>query len=137
MRISTKGRYALRTLADIASQRTSNPVSFQSIAQRQGISQKYLWQIITPLKEAGILDVIRGVNGGCVLTRDPQTLTVRDILVAAEGPIMLVPCLNDHPDCARAASCCARSVWNRVNQKLLAALDEITLSTVMEEQAIP
>lgn len=137
MRISTKGRYALRTLADIACQGTAHPVSFQSIAQRQGISQKYLWQIITPLKDAGLLEVVRGVNGGCILTRDPHTLTVRDILVAAEGPIQLVPCLNDHPDCTRAATCCARTVWNQVNEKLLAALDEITLSTVMDEQSIP
>jgi len=137
VRISTKGRYALRTLADIASQQTTTPVSFQSIAHRQGISQKYLWQIITPLKEAGLLDVVRGVNGGCVLTRDPRTLTVRDILVAAEGPIMLVPCLNGHPDCKRAPTCCARTVWSQVNDKLLAALDEITLSTVMEGHAIP
>lgn len=133
MRISTKGRYALRTLADIATQKPGTPVSLESISDRQGISQKYLWQIVSPLKKAGLVEVVRGSGGGCLLTRRHEHITLRDIIEAAEGPVRLVPCLCSKPSCKRVKNCNARNVWDKVNTMVLDSMASMTLESVLKE----
>ena len=133
MRISTKGRYALRTLADIATQRPGEPVSLEAISERQGISQKYLWQIVLPLKKAGLVEVVRGAGGGCLLLRRPEHITLREIIEAAEGPVRLVPCLCSKPACKRAKNCGARNMWDKVNTMVLDSMSSMTLESVLKE----
>ena len=85
MKISTKGRYALRLMADIAQQRPGEPVSLRDAARRQGLSDKYLEQIVTPLARAGLVRSVRGAGGGYLLTRKPEEYTVGDILRPLDG----------------------------------------------------
>src|SRR5512136_2347991 len=95
MKLSTKSRYGLRALFDIAYNSGNLPVQIQDISRRQEISPRYLEQIFQSLKKAGILKSKRGPQGGYYLSRKPEHITVRDILIAAEGDILLVDCLRD------------------------------------------
>ena len=131
MRISTKGRYGLRTLMDIAMHQNKGAVTLNDIAKRQEISVKYLWQVINPLKTSGLLNVTRGAKGGYVLARRPEEITMLDIVTILEGPLSLVECLTTEDFCNRIDSCVARSVWHEVNQVVQKALSGITLAEVL------
>lgn len=131
MRISTKGRYGLRTLMDIATHQSKGPVTLNDIAERQKISVKYLWQVINPLKTAGILNVTRGAKGGYVLARRPETITMLDVMSLLEGPVSLVECLSKRGYCHHVDDCVARTVWSEVNQAVATALKGITLEAIL------
>jgi Rrf2 family protein len=130
VRISTKGRYGLRTLMDVALHQAKGPVTLNDIAHRQEISVKYLWQVINPLKTAGLLSVTRGAKGGYLLARRPEDITILEIMTILEGPVSLVDCLTKH-DCNHIDNCVARSVWMDVNQAIEKAMKGITLSDVL------
>ncbi len=132
MRISTKGRYGLRFLLDVAVHEGAGPVSLSAISKRQGISQKYLWQVVNPLRTAGILRAVRGAQGGYELTRPPAAISLYDIVQALEGEGSLVPCLSSPQSCERAERCAAREAWFRVQETLQAALREVTLGQLVE-----
>jgi len=131
VRISTKGRYGLRTLMDIAMHQDKGAVTLNDIARRQEISVKYLWQVINPLKTSGLLKVTRGAKGGYVLARRPEEITMYDIVTILEGPLSLVDCLASEDACDRLDSCVARSIWKEVNQAVKEALCGITLSDAL------
>ena len=101
MKISTKGRYGLRTLMDISVHQVKGPVNLSDIADRQGISAKYLWQIVNLLKTAGFVRGTRGPKGGYILIRDPADITMLDVIQVLEGPISLVECVDDPEFCER------------------------------------
>ena len=132
MRVSTKGRYGLRVLLDIALHRESGAVALSDIARRQAISQKYLWQVINPLKAAGFLNATRGSRGGYALARLPKDISIRDIVSVLEGPVCMVACVKDPESCDRSVSCVAREAWIEIESKLNDAMQEITLNDLVQ-----
>ena len=135
MRVSTKGRYGLRTLVDIALHQSKGAVTLNDIAKRQEISVKYLWQVINPLKTSGLLSVTRGAKGGYALARRPDEIDMLEVVSTLEGPLSLVECLSSEDVCDRIDTCVARSVWMEVNQTVAKALKGITLAEVLRRYA--
>ena len=126
MVISTKGRYALRLMLDIAMQEGTSPVPLHDIAERQVVSLKYLEQIVPPLSKAGFLKSVRGANGGYLLTKDPSEITTGDILRAGEGTLAPVACLaSDEIDCPRAELCVTLTVWKGLEDALTAYIERV------------
>jgi Rrf2 family protein len=132
MKVSTKGRYGLRVLLDIALHSEATAVALRDIARRQEISQKYLWQVINPLKAAGILRATRGAHGGYVLARPLESVTLLDVISILEGADSLVACVAAPETCGRSVSCTAREAWVEVDTKLNDALRGITLKSLIE-----
>jgi Rrf2 family protein len=135
MQVSTKGRYGLRILLDIASHEQEGPVTLRDMAQRQEISQKYLWQVINPLKVAGVLRAIRGTSGGYVLARSPKEITVQEIVEILEGPMTMVRCTRAPGSCHRSPACTARLAWAEIEQRVRETMAGITLHYLLEQQA--
>lgn len=137
MVISTKGRYALRLMLDIAMQEGSSPVPLHDIADRQGVSFKYLEQIVPPLSKAGFLKSVRGANGGYLLTKDPSEITTGDILRAGEGNLAPVACLaSDEIDCPRADLCVTLPFWKGLDEAITAYIDSVTLADLVQDRAV-
>lgn len=135
MKISTKGRYGLRTLMDISIHQSQGPVNLNDIAERQGISAKYLWQIVNLLKTAGFVRGTRGPKGGYILLRDPSEITLLDVIQVLEGPVSLVECVDDPAYCLRTDQCAAHSVWEEVSRAIRGALRNITLAEILRRHA--
>jgi len=135
VKISTKGRYGLRILMDIALHQDAGAVTLNEIARRQGISVKYLWQVINPLKTAGLLSVTRGAKGGYMLARSPEQITVLDIVRILEGSVVLLDCLTNKKHCDQMDICVARTVWMEAQNAMEDVLRGITLETVLRRCA--
>lgn len=131
MKLSTKGRYALRLMMDIALQPGEDPVSLRDAAQRQDISAKYLEQLASPLTRAGLLRSIRGSSGGYLLTRAPADYTVGEILRAAEGELAPVECVKNGVYCDRADKCVTVEVWRDISQAIDTVVDRWTLDDLV------
>lgn len=128
MRISTKGRYALRVMIDLAQNDTGDFVALRDISARQEISVKYLEQIVCQLSKAGFLKSARGPQGGYRLARGARTYTAGDILRQTEGSLAPVPCLDSiPPDCARAGSCATLAFWQGLDESVGRYIDGVTL----------
>lgn len=135
MKISTKGRYALRMMLDLALQEGKRPVALREIADRQEISVKYLEQIVSVLARAGYLKSIRGPQGGYVLTREPKDYTVGDILRLTEGSLAPVECLETERNlCPRADRCVTLKLWKELDQAVRQVVDHRTLEDLVREQ---
>lgn len=138
MKISTKGRYALRLMLDLAVSNTGEPVSLKDVAGRQEISEKYLEQIISLLNKAGFVRSVRGAQGGYMLTRDPAEYTVGAILRLTEGDLAPVSCAGTGSTvCSRKAGCVTVRVWEMINDAISGVVDHITLADMagwQEEQ---
>lgn len=133
MRISTKGRYAVRIMLDIANNSDSGAVAIKNIASRQGISDKYMEHIISNLKTAGMVQSSRGPQGGYRLVKKPCEYTVGAILRTTEGSISPVACLEDGAEpCPRAEKCVAVKLWGMVDDAIKGVVDRITLQDLME-----
>ncbi len=109
-------------------------VTLGDVAKRQAISQKYLWQIVNPLKQEGLIRAVSGPGGGYALARDPAMITLRDILAALEGDCSLVACTHEPGACPRSCGCASREVWKQVDEKLTSALESITLGDMADKQ---
>lgn len=135
MKFSTKGRYGLRAMLEMAVNRGQGPVALHAIARNQGISERYLEQLFIPLKRAGLVKSIRGSQGGYVLKRDPKDITVGDIIRILEGPISPVECVNeeDPEKCSREARCVTRKIWTEVRESINGILDSYTLADLVIE----
>ena len=134
MRVSTRGRYGLRILMDVALHQDKGPVALRDISERQAISQKYLWQVINPLKSAGLVNSIRGARGGFVLARPPEEISVRDIVAILEGAVSVVACVKSPGTCKRSPSCTAREAWTEIENKLNDAMRGITLKQLVDRE---
>ena len=135
MKISTKGRYAMRLMLDLALNNTGAPISLKDVARRQEISDKYLEQIVTLLHRAGYVRSIRGAQGGYMLTMPPENYTVGMILRQTEGSLSPVSCLDkDAPPCERAGQCVTLSVWQKIKDAVDQVVDHVTLADLIEEQ---
>lgn len=131
MKISTKGRYALRLMLGIALSVGGRPVSLRDIARRENISDKYLEQIVTPLTRGGLVRSVRGAGGGYLLTREPEEYTVGEILRALEGSLAPVPCAEDPSSCDRAELCVTLEVWEEISRAVNQVVDNITLADLI------
>lgn len=136
MKISTKGRYALRLMLDLAIYDTGEPVSLKDIAKRQEISEKYLEQIISVLNKAGFVRSIRGANGGYVLRRHPNEYSVGDILRLTEGSLSPVACVGrESEECERSNDCVTVLVWEKLDKAINDVVDNITLQDLVDWHA--
>jgi Rrf2 family protein len=136
MKLSTKGRYGLRALVDLALQSGPDVVSISSIAQRQGISERYLEQLMAKLKKSGIITSIRGAQGGYVLAKNPEEITIGDILRSLEGDLNPVDCpeVMETGKCSGSGQCAAKMVWKKINDVINQTVNSIKLSDLLEEQ---
>ncbi len=136
MLISTKGRYALRVMAEIAADETGEYVPLAKIAEDQNISMKYLESIVVLLSKAGLLDGKRGKNGGYRLNRKASEYTVAEILEITEGGLAPVTCLEGSRNlCARANTCITLPVWEGLNRVIKDYLESITLEDIEKQKA--
>ena len=134
MKISTKGRYALRLMVDLSLFNSDEYISLREVAERQNISMKYLEQIVSQLTKAGYLQSVRGPQGGYRLTRSPSQYTLGEILRVMEGSIAPVACLETVPNpCPRAANCTTLPVWEGLYRQIAEYVDSITLEDVVEK----
>ncbi len=137
MKISTKGRYALRLMLDLALNNTGEYITIKSISSRQNISDKYLEQIISLLNRAGYVKSIRGAQGGYRLAKDPREYTVGMILRLSEGSLAPIDCIQEDDDsCTRRNGCVTRDVWIEVYDAICGVVDHITLQDLVERQLI-
>lgn len=135
MKISTKGRYALRLMLDLALHSNDMPVPIKDVAVRQGVSDKYLEQIISSLNKAGYVKSIRGPQGGYKLSKAPADYTVGMILRLTEGSLAPVACLDDEVNqCVRQESCATLELWNRLDTAIKGVVDQVTLADLVEWQ---
>ena len=133
MMVSTKGRYALRVMLDLAEHRNEGYIRLQDIAQRQEISEKYLEGIIVVLSKAGFVDALRGKGGGYRLNRGPEAYTVGSILKLTEGSLAPVACLEGTPNrCARAGRCATLPMWDTRDQMIDDFFEGITLQQLLQ-----
>ena len=135
MKVSTKGRYALRLMTDIADQGGEGFVSLKDAAERQGISMKYLEQIAGMLAKAGLLQSGRGAQGGYRLTRSPEEYTVGDILRLTEGTLAPVACIecNGESNCERSIDCPTLPLWQKLDSIIEEYLDSLSLADLINK----
>ncbi|MDO9573808.1 MAG: Rrf2 family transcriptional regulator [Candidatus Contubernalis sp.] len=135
MKFSTKGRYGLRAMLEMAANRGDGPLAMHTIAKNQGISERYLEQLLIPLKRAGMVKSVRGSQGGYVLKRAPEDITVGDIVRVLEGPIAPVDCVNelDPETCSRSELCVTRRIWTEVRDSVSSVLDSYTLADLVQQ----
>mgnify|MGYP002413016547 CR=1 FL=1 len=134
MRISTRGRYGVRLMLELAARYGEGTVLLKDIALHQNISEKYLWQLINPLKSIGLINSIRGSKGGYVLAKPPAAITMKEIIGALEGSLCLVDCV-DHPEaCERSESCASRDLWGEASQIFAKKLESVTLADMLDRQ---
>jgi Rrf2 family protein len=136
MNISTKGRYGLRAILDIAQHSNGKPVALSAIARRQHISEGYLEQLIAPLKRAGLLKSSRGAQGGYSLAASPAEIGVGDIFRALEGPLSLVNCVAEQEDaeCYRQECCGSRFIWEEIQNAISQVLSAYTLADLLAKE---
>ncbi len=136
MKISTKGRYALRMLVDLAEHSNNGYISLKEIAERQDLSKKYLEQIIPILNRSDVLKTNRGSQGGYMLARAPRDYTVGEILRMTEGSLAPVACAEQDPiDCQQAVGCPTLPVWQGLARVINEYLDGITLQDIVDRHA--
>lgn len=135
MRISTRGRYALRTMVDLTLHGKNGPVLRHDIAARQEISADYVAQLVRQLREAGLVTGVKGPGGGYILARDAATIRVGDVIRAVEGPIAVAPCCAAENDCPfdREDNCVTHRFWHKLTVMLEDFMDSTTLQSMCEE----
>ena len=136
MKLSTKGRYGLRALIDLALYSENETVSIQSIARRQNISDSYLEQLMRKLRSAGLIVSVRGAQGGYKLARPAYEISVGDVLRALEGSLEAVTCGGEDNSCQGADLCVTKFVWERINSSIRDTVDSIKLSQLVEESRL-
>jgi Rrf2 family protein len=134
MKISTKGRYGLRVLLDIAAHQEKGPVILRDISARQAISEKYLWQVINPMKAAGLVKSTRGAKGGYMLEKPPASVTLLEIVSVLEGPVSMVDCVGAPDQCERSGACVTRGVWGKIESAIKDSMAKITLQEIVDDQ---
>lgn len=134
MMISTKGRYALRVMVDIAENSNGGYIPLKDIAGREEISEKYLESIIVVLSKAGLLDGLRGKGGGYKLTKAPEEYSVGEILRLSEGSLSPVSCISHGKKCERTSKCSTHPVWEKLDKIINEYLDGITLCDLIRSE---
>jgi Rrf2 family transcriptional regulator, cysteine metabolism repressor len=136
MKLSTKVRYGVRAMIDLANHTGSGPVLVQQIAQRQQLSKKYLENLLVVLKGASLVRSVRGAKGGYTLARGADEMTLLDIVEALDGPIALVDCTGKPEECTRWNICATRDLWSKVSDQIIEILKSKTLAQLAEEEVL-
>ena len=136
MKLSTKGRYGLRAMIDLARHYRKEdvsplPIMMSDISRRQGVSRKYLHALLTPLKDAGLIHSARGAKGGYFLAKSPEEISLMDILSALEGKLSIVDCAVHPEDCERVKGCEAHNIWTTLNEVVAEKMESITLNQIV------
>ena len=134
MKLSTKCRYGLRAVLEIARVYGTGPAKRKNIASSQNVSDSYLENILIVLKNNRIIETSRGVNGGYVLSRAPSAITVLEVVNALEGPPEFSPCLDNPADCDKSDTCVTRDLWIEMNQCWSNVLGSYTLQDLLDKQ---
>ena len=138
MRLSTLGRYALRAMVDLALHQDDGPVQRKDIVARQEISSNYLAHLFVKLREAGLIESVKGPGGGYVLARSAASISAGDVLRAGEEILEPVFCAEANPDvgCPRMDACVTRLLWAQLGQHIIALLDSVTLAELCEQSRL-
>lgn len=135
MKMSTKGRYAVMAMIDIAQDTSGGPVSLAAIADRQDISQEYLEQLFAKLRRAGLVESSRGPGGGYRLARAADLITMAEVITAADEPLRVTRCDGDAVDgCVRGERCCAHDLWSSLGRQMMYFLSSVTLDDVVSKR---
>lgn len=136
MKLTTKGKYGVKALFELAMHESSTPLSLKTIAERQNLSEHYLEQLVAPLRRAGLVTSVRGAQGGYILSRPAAQITVGDIIRVLEGPIGYSDCATEEGainGCENTENCLAHGVWEKVRDAIVKVVDGITLADLCEE----
>ncbi len=133
MKLSTRTRYAVRAIIELAQHGNNTPLQLKIIAQRQDISVKYLEQLMAILRSAGFVRSIRGSKGGYVLARAPNQIKLNEVLHRLEGTVATVECVENEDYCSRSADCASRYLWVQVEQAIEKVLEAITLQDLVDK----
>ena len=135
IRVSTRGRYALRAMVDLARHNGQGPVARHDIARRQDISADYVAQLFRPLQAAGLVEGVKGPGGGYRLIRRPDQIRAGDIIEAVEGRVALAPCLeHGEGSCPRSNDCATRRLWEQLSTRMRQMLDAYTLQDLSDDE---
>ena len=133
MKLSTKVRYGIHAMYDLAHADADMPQSIKSIAERENIPESYLEQLLITLRKCGLVKSVRGAQGGYMLARAPHEISVGDVLRALEGDLAMLDCLIEEDACHRACACPSRTVWQKVHRGLNDIVDGITLQDMLND----
>ncbi|HEY5537640.1 MAG TPA: Rrf2 family transcriptional regulator [Acetobacterium sp.] len=135
MRLSTKGRYGVLAMVELALHYGQGPVSIKEISEKQKFSDSYMEQLFSTLKNSGLVRSLRGAHGGYVLARDPSDITVGDIIRALEGPIELAECINenDNYDCVKSLECLTKGLWEDMRDSINDVIDHRSLQDLLDK----
>ena len=133
MKLSTRGRYGIHAMYELAANYGGSPVSIKAVAEKQNIPEAYLEQLIAVLRKDELVVSIRGAQGGYRLARTPEEITVGDVLRSLEGGLRLIDCLEEEETCGKSCACPSRIVWKKLSDGLNAIVDSITLKDMIEE----
>jgi Rrf2 family protein len=134
MKLSTRGRYGVRAMLELAMNSGKGPVPLRDLASRQEISAKYLEQLLIPLKGAGLVKSIRGARGGYMLAHEPARISLYDIVRSLEGPLAPVECVEDATYCERVGGCTVHLVWGEMGKILVDYLTRLNLADLVAKQ---
>jgi len=134
MRLSTRARYGMRLMLELALNWGKGPVPLKDIADSQEISKRYMEHIASALLGGGLVKSVRGAEGGYVLAKEPSQIRLREIVETLEGPLVLTECVENPLVCERYKTCAARVLWQRVGNAIQEVLDNMTLEDLLQEQ---
>ncbi|MBB6715192.1 RrF2 family transcriptional regulator [Clostridium gasigenes] len=134
MKLSTKGRYGVKAMVDLAIHYGDTPVSIKTISKRQNISEYYLEQLFSPLRKAGLIKSIRGAQGGYVLNKTPDQIKVSDVMYVLEGPIEIAECIEG-VECNNVDCCATRLLWEKIKNSIDEVMESITLQDIANDYA--
>ena len=136
MKLSTKGRYGMRAMLDLAQHYDDGLVLVKDVARRQEVSERYLEHLFLSLKTAGLVKSVRGAHGGFTLARAPDKIKLMDIINVSEGPLVLVDCVVDAGVCPRSSFCATRDLWSELQSVMGEVLVSQTLQDLIERQQV-
>lgn len=133
MKLSSRTRYGMRAILELALEYGNAPLQIKTIASREDISNKYLEQLIAMLKASGLVRSIRGPRGGYILAKPPAEIQLKDVFLTLEGPMIPAECL-DHPEyCPRCTDCATRQIWQQLQDAIMGVLESVTLADLVEK----
>ena len=132
MKLSTKGRYGVKAMVDLALHYGETPVSIKTISQRQNISEYYLEQLFSPLRKAKLIKSVRGAQGGYVLNSAPKDITVAEVMYVLEGPIEISDCIEGS-ECDKTDYCATRLLWEKIKNSIDEVMESITLQDIVDD----
>ena len=133
MKLSTKGRYAVSAMFDLATHGNGEPITAAEIAQRQGIPLAYLEQLLAKLRKASLVKTVRGPSGGYALSKKSSQVSIGDIIRAADGPVALADCVKKTFSCPKSGCCSTKSLWSSLSAKVSKVFDSTTLRDICKE----